>query len=834
MASSITDKFKVPLASSSLLFLLFFIFFLASCEKEKNITDIAEPVLAPGWIKFKEGANINPKTLFKDYPNIFQIAPGNEMVIVSEENDDLGMVHYRYSQYFKGIPLENAEFIVHAKNNRALTANGALATNFAPTDGAPAISEEEALKIVTKRIPSEQYLREDNIVGDLDKTYEGAKPSGYRPEGTLVFAQKPNTDSQEWELAWMFKVYVLPLDNSRQIFISASNGSVLKELPLFSNCFSGSGDTTFRGNQQFNTKRANDRFYLTNDCEGNELTAVLLDSAGKKVDIFDDDNNWIGNNRSLVSSFWALDITYDYFRLVRNRRSYDGKNGNMLIRNDPNMKDGGNNATGGGGVISIGFGSTGSDNDDYNTVDIVGHEFTHSLIEKTAKLNTEPNEESSALNESFSDIFGQLVERWDERNQNQDWVIGDDKGCAGTAVICRDLKNPKTYKHPDTYKGKNWQNSKIDPHTNGGVQNRWFYLITDGEAGTNEDGIQFSVSGIGIDKSGRIVYRTLTQYLNADSDYKAAREGSINAAEDLFGVESNEVGQVIKAWCAVGLCPYTQPKQPDKFDRAGGNPNPASPNNNNALQGATPLPTGSYTWSAGSNPKLKVSKLSIYPFNDIDYFKITFPDIQRIGGSCFYPGYSFSFTNNVNAAIFVNGAPFKTYTNASYIGVPLQGVPDDFVIAVSPAFPGQIVDYDLQISPYLEYDPTCFQTAPRQKWELIRECINCDHEILSQIQRVILDPPYRTNNKLPIENHYFYYDGESPMDITIQMVNGNKLNAQLTDEKGNVITTAENVTSATTDNVVHLRGEGLREGVYSLRFNGFGNGTEINVGLPGR
>ncbi|HEX3035961.1 MAG TPA: M4 family metallopeptidase [Thermodesulfobacteriota bacterium] len=662
----------------------------------------------------------------------------------------------------------------------------------------------------------------------------------------MIFAQKQSTDSEEWVLAWMFKVYVLPFDRSRQVYINASDGSVLKELPLFVNCTAGSGDTTFRGNQQFNTKSTNNRFYLTNDCNGNELKAILLDNANKPVDIFDDDNNWNGNNRSLVTSYWALDIVYDYFRLVHNRNSYDNKNSNMIIYNNPNMMVNGvinpNNASGGGGVINIGFGSTNSDNDDYNTVDIVGHEFGHSLIQNSARLEYDATKESAALNESFSDILGQLVERWEEQNQNPDWVIGDDKGCTGGG-ICRDFRNPKTYNQPDTYKGLSWMSSNIDPHVNGNVQNRWFYLITDGETGTNsENNIQYSINGLGIQKARKIAYRTLTAYLNPDSDYRDAREGSIHAAEDLYGVDSQEVGQVIKAWCAVGLCPYTQPKQPDRFDKKGGNPNPISPDNNNTLAGATPLGKGGILdigktrWSNDRYPTMKVIKLNIFPFDDVDYFQITPANIQNpFGGRCTSSGYSFNFTNNVNAKIYSNGSVVASYTNASYITVPGVLNLGDFTVAVSPAFPGQILDYDMQISYFFNFDSDCYRAGPRQEWELIQECIMCNLVALSPGEMVVLDPPYRNKYRVPVRDYYFYFDGESDVvDIPVQIISGNKLRAELADDDGNVISVADNVENTAEGNVLRLKGEGLREGVYSLRFSDFGNGTEITVGLPVR
>ena len=814
---------------------------LAACQRSKNIWDITEPSVTAGWITFKESANVDPKSAFKDYAGLFKLAPGNEMVIVSEEKDELGMVHYRYKQFFKQVPIENAEFIVHAKNNRAMTANGTLAMNFAPQQTTPLISEEQALRIVTERILSDRYLREDNLVKDLANTEPSATQPGYRPKGTLIFAQKPNADSQEWVLAWMFKAYVLPLERSRQVYVNASDGSVIKELPLFGECAGGHGDTTFRGNQPFNTKNTNNRFYLTNDCNGNELNAVLLDSSSKKVDVSDDDNNWNGNNRALVTSYWALDITYDYFRLIHNRNSYDNKNSSMIIYNDPNLKDKNgnlmpNNATGGGGVIRIGFGSTGSDNDDYNTVDIVGHEFGHSLIETTAKLGYDATKESAALNESFSDILGQMVERWEEKNLNPDWVIGDQKGCAGGA-ICRDLKNPKTFSQPDTYQGTFWQTTDIDPHVNGNVQNWWFYLLTDGGAGTNtETNIPYAITGIGIQKSGKIAYRSLTRYLNSSSDYKASREGSIRAAEDLYGVDSPEVGQVIKAWCAVNLCPYTQPKKPDIFDTTGGNPNPASPDNNNTLAGATPLGTGKYSWSNDTNnPQIKITGLNIFPLNDVDYFKLTVPDVKNpFGGKCVKPTFAFNFTNGVDANIYNNGAVVKTYSNASYLTVPFQNVGGDFAIAIAPAFPGQVLDYDMQVTYFLAFDSDCYRDGPKKKWELIKECIMCNRGILSHGEEVILDPPYRNKSKVPLQDYYFYHAGEANgVDIPIQIKTGNRLQAQLIDESGNVVASAGNIEQTANGNALRLRSGRLKEGVYSLRFNAFGNGTVIAVSLPG-
>ena len=637
--------------------------FLISCEKPKeeqkpkgDITDIAEPVVTAGWITFKPGAKINPKTLFKDHAAIFHLPPGNEMVVRLEDTDELGITHVRYQQVFHEIEVEHAEFLVRAKENIAISANGHLAYDFKPQTTAPQMTEEQAWEIVRRRIPAQRYYHDDKLVEDL--TSQDAAAGGYRPKGKLLFTEDPKSTGDERRLAWMFKVYTTPFDKSRQIYIDAKDGSIVKELPLFPSCYWGSGPVTFRGTKSINTQKKSDRFYLVDDCDGTLLSAFLLDTANKSVDISDDDNNWTGNNPSVVTSYWGLRAAYDYFNLIHHRQSYDGKNGKMIINNDPNMSDGGHNARGGNGVIRVGLANPG-DNDDYNTLDIIGHEFTHSVIEQTANLTQDVTRESYALNESFCDIFGQMVEQWLEGGTKKEWVIGDDKGCV-PPYVCRDMLNPKTFNHPDTYKGSFFQTPCIDPHVNGTVQDRWFALLCDGGSGTNlELGSTYNVAGLGMVKGRKIAYRTLTRYLNSDAAYADARAGSISAATDLYGVDSREVESVTNAWCAVRLCPYMIPKQADIFDRPGGNPNPASPNNNNTIGGATPLGTGnrmfgtgSYPWSSGKQPTLRISNLSIYPQNDIDYFNITFPKVNALNGRCFSSGFAFDFRDEGECANF--------------------------------------------------------------------------------------------------------------------------------------------------------------------------------------
>jgi hypothetical protein len=73
-------------------------------------------------------------------------------------------------------------------------------------------------------------------------------------------------------------------------------------------------------------------------------------------------------------------------------------------------------------------------------------------------------------------------------------------------------------------------------HVNSGIPNRVAFLIA---------------QAIGREKTEQIYYRTLTQILTPDSDFQAAAQATMRAAQDLFG--ATEVNAVSSAWQAVGL-----------------------------------------------------------------------------------------------------------------------------------------------------------------------------------------------------------------------------------------------------------------------------------------
>ncbi|MEI6882803.1 MAG: M4 family metallopeptidase, partial [Bacteroidota bacterium] len=194
------------------------------------------------------------------------------------------------------------------------------------------------------------------------------------------------------------------------------------------------------------------------------------------------------------------------------------------------------------------FGNRSSNGAGITAIDVTGHELTHGLTQYTSNLTY--SNQSGAMNESMSDIFGKTVQFWSKPN-DVNWLLSNDMGWN-----IRDMANPNAYGQPDTYLGTNWYTGTADNggvHTNSGVGNFMYYLLVTGGSGVNDIGNSYVVQGIGLTDAAAILYRSETVYLISSSNYSAWRTACISAATDLFGASSNQANQVMNAWYAVGI-----------------------------------------------------------------------------------------------------------------------------------------------------------------------------------------------------------------------------------------------------------------------------------------
>jgi Zn-dependent metalloprotease len=186
------------------------------------------------------------------------------------------------------------------------------------------------------------------------------------------------------------------------------------------------------------------------------------------------------------------------------------------------------------------------------SIDVIGHELTHGVTQYEAGLIY--FDESGAMNESFSDVFGSLVKQWVKKQtaEEADWIIGEglftDKV---NGVGIRSMKAPGTA-YDDPVLGKDPQPAHMKDkytgfednggvHINSGIPNNAFYLAAT------------EIGGYAWEKAGKIWYIALRDRLRARTNFKRAANIIIQVAGELYGQGSKEQNAVKNAWQKVGV-----------------------------------------------------------------------------------------------------------------------------------------------------------------------------------------------------------------------------------------------------------------------------------------
>jgi Zn-dependent metalloprotease len=185
-------------------------------------------------------------------------------------------------------------------------------------------------------------------------------------------------------------------------------------------------------------------------------------------------------------------------------------------------------------------------------LDVIGHELTHGVTQYEANLAYW--DQSGALNESLSDVFGSLVKQYQRKQtvDQADWIIGE--GLFTTNVIgvgIRSMKAPGTA-YNDPVLGKDPQPAHMKDyvktvednggvHINSGIPNHAFYVTA------------LELGGYAWEKAGRIWYKTLTDKLQERSTFQQACDLTFEAAGEIYGANSLEQQAVKKGWSEVGI-----------------------------------------------------------------------------------------------------------------------------------------------------------------------------------------------------------------------------------------------------------------------------------------
>jgi Zn-dependent metalloprotease len=472
--------------------------------------------------------------------------PKQNLEIIETNIEQNGKSHIKFQQKYRGIKIYGNEFLIHlnAKGEGELF-NGKFSIISDTLDVIPTLDIDKAINIVKLDLYKKNKLVdlkafELNLIGGSVSIID-----------TFVYNNK---------LAYKITYYPNIIDRY-EYFVDANSGAILFSYnttctidvskvvtSLDLNGISQKINVTYTGSNYI-LKDISKPMY--NIATGDGFLQIL------------DNNNTYGNNRVIdeivnTTNIWSplqtsaqynLSSTYDYFLNVHNRNSIDGKGGNIFAIINMIMDSTGkpylNASWSDAGFMFFGNGDN-SIKPYAGSLDISAHEMTHGVIaNSTSKLIY--NGQSGALNESFSDIFGVMVD-------SSNWTIGEtivNKVSYPSGAI-RSLKDPNNGALNSN--DRNWQPKHMNEFVSGAVLDN--YIDRDNEGVHINSGIPnyafyLYANAIGKLKASKVYYRALTTYLLPNSNFTDLRLSIIKAASDLYS--SNEVLQASYVFDAVGI-----------------------------------------------------------------------------------------------------------------------------------------------------------------------------------------------------------------------------------------------------------------------------------------
>jgi bacillolysin len=372
------------------------------------------------------------------YGDLFGISdPGSELEVIREQTLEKGRAITRFQQIYQGIPVLGGELIVQTDSaDNLISASGEILPNISLATE-PTLDSTDARQIALESV-SKWHSIEAN---DLETT----QPELWIFNLSLI---KPGTGITH--LVWRTEVSAVDYLPIRElVLVDAQQGSIVLH-------FNQIADAKSR---QIYDNQNNPSYGLPGPnlarSEGEGETGIT------DVDL----------------AYEYAGDTYDYYWNNHNRDSLDDSGMPLIstVRYCPSsISCPYQNAFWNGTQMVYGQGFVSAD-------DVVGHEMTHGVTDFTSNLFY--YYQSGAINESFSDLWGEFVDLANGKGNdgpNDRWLIGEDLQIGAI----RSMKNPPAFNHPDKITSSYYYTGAEDNggvHWNSGVNNKAVYLLTDGD-----------------------------------------------------------------------------------------------------------------------------------------------------------------------------------------------------------------------------------------------------------------------------------------------------------------------------------------------------------------
>lgn len=421
----------------------------------------------------------------------------------------------RFQQNIGNIPVFGGEILLQMNADKNITAIVSDVSSIAPVDLTPSIAAVVATQTAL------EVVAQNNKVNAADLSASAPELWVYDPALLGITSQLQPT------LAWKVEVRAANPPLNELTLVDAHTGSMLLRFNQLDAAWTGAGlfsDVKSRAG-------ANPAYVL-----GSPLISVydmqgsLNDSRlpGTFICNQNDPGSCAADADAAAAYQYTLD-TYNFYSNIHGRDSIDG-NGMEMV-SSVNYGVNYQNAFWDGYQMTYG--------NAYVSDDTVAHELTHGITQYTSNLIYYG--QSGAINESFSDIWGEFVDRSNASGLDgpaYDWLDGED------IEVIRSLKDPPSYGDPDMtsspfyYHGVYYDNAGV--HTNSGVNNKAAYLMA---AGDSFNG--YAITGIGIEKTAKIYYEAQTSLLTNSATYVDLYNALNQACGNLQGL-----GVVTAADCA--------------------------------------------------------------------------------------------------------------------------------------------------------------------------------------------------------------------------------------------------------------------------------------------
>lgn len=488
----------------------------------------------------------------------FNLDDNHSLEKVREFIDEIGYKHESFQHFYKGLKVENDLVFVHSKSGKVTSVNGQL-VRFENLDVTFNLSDEAIIQIAKT---------------DFD---EGIVT--FSSHVDLVISKYEKKKKINIEIAKRVNIYSFdPIENVR--YYLNNDGEIVNKFSENNHVdVPGSGVTFYNGTRNFTVDshegiyRLKDNFRNIHTFNGQNANSYSYSNTLSYLDTLTGlvigAEYFTNSAQSFVSSelqpavslHWGMTQTFDYFKNIHNRNSFDnlGSPINSYYKFGPNYN-----------AAALTFnqfdyftfseGGMTNNRNPFVLLEIVGHEFTHAVIRRNGNGGLNYQYESGAINESMADCFGKAIEFYS--SVNPQWTVGE-----GIYIepqepnFVRSMEDPNSSgtPSPDTYMGLHWYPDEFTQsyavHVHSGVGNFWFYLLSKQEfhTGVNDIGNSYYVQGIGINKAEKIVYKALMEGLTPTATYLDYYNATKQVAIALYGVDSYEYVQVVNAWYAVGV-----------------------------------------------------------------------------------------------------------------------------------------------------------------------------------------------------------------------------------------------------------------------------------------